>query len=205
MTFAFAEPKLEALDELDNRCLVLTFFADDRPLRGLTGRVDWRLCGQLSRLMISDFVDGHFCEAMLTPLGGRLPFERLLLVGMGRRSDFGPERFEEICRFCFGALARMGVNDFAMSLPGRVGLDVGLRQALRGWRSALIETFEPEALGGLRVCILEAADVQRELVEPMRDLERELQDRAVGDEGRTDAHGDRDEAGAGAEALESPT
>jgi hypothetical protein len=176
-----AQPRLEALDELGQepqpdvqRCLVLTSFSDDRPLRGLTGLVDWRLNGQLSRLMLKDFIDCHYQEAMLTPIPGRLPFERLLLVGMGKRSEFNAQRFEDVCRFCFRTLAEMEVLQFAMTLPGRVGLDVGLRQALAGWRRALSESFTPQELRVLDVTILEAPDVQRELLEPMRVLSKEL-------------------------------
>lgn len=188
MKVRLAQPRLEALDDLASggarepadgvSCLVLTCFSDDRPLRGLTGLVDWRLNGQLSRLLQRDFIDGHYQEAMLTPIAGRLPFDRLLLVGMGRRAEFHAQRFEATCRFCFHTLVSLHVRRFAMALPGRVGLDVGLRQALAGWRRALAESFAPEHLAGLEVTILETPEVQRELVEPMRVLERELHELA---------------------------
>lgn len=167
-------PQLEVLDGLQGQCLLLSGFAEDRPLRGLSGLVDWRLNGQLSRLMVKDFVDVHYREATLSPIHGRLPFERLLLVGLGRRSDFNAERFEEVCRFCFATLTRMGLTEVAMTLPGRVGLDVGLRPALAGWRRALLASFSPLQLQQLNLTLLEVAEVQRELVEPMRQLEREV-------------------------------
>ncbi len=182
MKLRMTQPRLESLDDLGGepqvgvqRCLVLTSFSDDRPLRGLTGLVDWRLNGQLSRLMLKDFIDCHYQEAMLTPIPGRLPFERLLLVGMGRRGEFNAQRFEDVCRFCFKTLAEMEVLHFAMTLPGRVGLDVGLRQALAGWRRALSESFMPKELRELDVTILETPEVQRELAEPMRVLVKELE------------------------------
>jgi hypothetical protein len=68
----------------------------------------------------------------------------------------------------------MEVLEFAMTLPGRVGLDVGLRQALAGWRRALSESFTPQELRVLDVTILETPEVQRELLEPMRVLSKEL-------------------------------
>jgi hypothetical protein len=168
----FAEPTLEALDDLGGQCLVVTFFSDDRPLRGLAGRVDWRLNGLLSRLILAGFLDGHPCEALLAPIAGRLPQEKMLLVGMGRRGDFSARRFAEVCTFCFRTLVKLQVSDFAMGLPGRVGLDVGLRDALGGWRRALTDGFSPESRAAVRIALLEGAEVQSELVEPMRDLER---------------------------------
>ena len=73
----------------------------------------------------------------------------------------------------------MGTLHFAMALPGRIGLDVGVRQALAGWRRAVHESFPPETLADLDISLLEAAEVQRELVEPMRNLERELNEIAA--------------------------
>lgn len=179
MKLRLAAPRLEVLDELDGgeqAVLVLTSFSDDRPLRGLTGLCDWRLNGQLSRLMQLDFVDGHYHDAVLIPASGRLPFGRVLLLGLGRRSDFSADRFEDSCRYAFDTLLGLGVRQFAMGLPGRIGLDVGVRQALAGWRRAVHQSFAPETLADVDISLLEAPEVQRELVEPMRTLERELND-----------------------------
>ena len=182
MKLRLAAPRLEVLDELEGGAeavLVLTSFADDRPLRGLTGLCDWRLNGQISRLLQQDFVDAHYQDCVLIPVSGRLPFGRVLLLGLGRRSEFSADRFEDICRFVFDALLRMGVRQFAMGLPGRIGLDVGVRQALAGWRRAVHQSFAPETLGDVDISLLEVPEVQRELVEPMRTLERELNDIAA--------------------------
>ncbi len=175
-----AQPRLDAIDDLADElggCLVLTSFLDDRPLRGLTGLIDWRLNGQVSRLMLRDFIDCHYQEVLLTPISGRLPFDRLLLVGLGKRSDFHAQRFEDVCRFCFATLQGLGETRFAMALPGRIGLDVGLRQALLGWRRALSEAFADEAYADLDLVLLESPEVQRELAEPMRQLQKELDGR----------------------------
>ncbi len=180
MKLRYAEPGLHELDTERAVCLVLTAFADDRPLRGLAGRIDWRLNGQLSRLMRDGFIDGHFSEAMLTPLTTRVPFDRLLFVGMGARAEFSEGRFAEICRFTFQTLARMHITDFAMAMPGRIGLDVGLRQALRGWEDGIAATFPAEMIRQLNICLIESADVQRELVEPLRRACRDLDERASG-------------------------
>lgn len=182
MKLRLVQPRLDAVDDLPGgaaTCLVLTSFADDRPLRGLTGLCDWRLNGQLSRLLQCEFLDGHYQDAVLVPIAGRLPFGHVLVVGLGKRSEFNAQRFEEVCRFCFAKMLGLGTLQFAMALPGRIGLDVGVRQALVGWRRALHESFPPESLAALDISLLEAAEVQRELVEPMRTLERELNELAA--------------------------
>ncbi|MSP90242.1 MAG: hypothetical protein EXR79_00315 [Myxococcales bacterium] len=176
MKVSLAPPRLDVLDEIAADLVVLTGFADDRPLVGLTGLIDWRLNGRLSHLVLTGFIDGHFRETLLLPSGHRLPFPRAVYIGMGRRAEFSPQRFDDTCRHCFATLRGLGVSTFAMALPGRVGLDVGLRQALAGWRRALADSFSAAELAVLDVTLLEPAEVQRELVEPMRTLERDLID-----------------------------
>jgi hypothetical protein len=73
----------------------------------------------------------------------------------------------------------MDLWEVAMTLPGRVGLDVGLRPALAGWRRALLETYSTDQLQRLQLTLLEVPEVQRELVEPMRQLEREVADQVA--------------------------
>ncbi len=58
--------------------------ADERPLRGDAGRVDWRLCGRISGQLSSGFVSGAPGEAVLIPAGPPLHAHRVLLVGVGR-------------------------------------------------------------------------------------------------------------------------
>jgi hypothetical protein len=179
MQIRFVAPTLTALDEIEGDCLVLTFFSDERPLRGLTGLVDWRLNGKLSRLLLRQFLDGHFQEAMLSTVSGRLSFGRLLLVGLGDRAEFDAQRFRDACLYTFEALARAQVGSFAMALPGRIGLDIGLRQAVDAWRDAVRAAFPGPAARDLVIHIAEPPEVQRELAEPMRDLEK-LADRFAG-------------------------
>ncbi len=183
MKLRIALPRLETLDELQGELLVLSCFVDDRPLRGLTGLCDWRLNGQLSRLVLREFVDAHWLEATLLPCGDRLPFDRLLLVGLGRRSEFTAQRFEETCRFVFARVHSLRVQHYAMMLPGRIGVEVGLRQALVAWRRAVVEAYAQQAHGPMALTLLEPQDLHRELLEPLASLERELGDgvmRAVG-------------------------
>ena len=50
--------------------VVVFFFDSDRPLRGGAGRADWRLCGQLSRLILAGKLTGARGDAVLMPTGG---------------------------------------------------------------------------------------------------------------------------------------
>lgn len=175
MILEFADQQLEALDKASVDCLVLTAFLDDRPLRGLAGRVDWRLCGRLSHWMQIGFVDLGLGVALLTPMpAARLPMNKILLVGMGRRAEFDGARFDHVCSAIFRHTAGIGVQDVAMAMPGRVGLDVALRSAVQGLGRAIAQAYDAASLLQLRVTILESIDMQRELGDPLRDMARRL-------------------------------
>ncbi|HEY1333477.1 MAG TPA: peptidase M17, partial [Myxococcaceae bacterium] len=49
---------LDALDPLPVDTVCLFVSEDERPLGGAAGFVDWRLCGQLSRLLVDGFFKG---------------------------------------------------------------------------------------------------------------------------------------------------
>src|SRR5262249_48703813 len=88
-------------DRAAPEALVLPFFADERPLRGAAGLCDWRLCGRLSRLLRSR-LKGEFGETTLYPPGVRLPFQRLLLFGLGPQERFDEDLALEANRRIFG-------------------------------------------------------------------------------------------------------
>ena len=62
---------VDALTEVDALCL---FFPEDvRPLDGLAGYIDWRMCGALSRLLMTDFFSGAAGDTVLMPSDDRIP------------------------------------------------------------------------------------------------------------------------------------
>jgi hypothetical protein len=114
---------LRAIDGLRSELAVLSFFEDERPLRAAAGLCDWRLCGRLSRLIEAGRVRGAQGERVLCPAGARLPFERLLLIGIGPRGRFDEAVFEAVCQGIRDALIGLRVRNVAASIPGRsVGL-----------------------------------------------------------------------------------
>ena len=81
-------PSLSSVDDLvDVETLVLMLAEDVRPLRGAAGFVDWRLCGQLSQLLLDGVASGTRGENVLFPAGPNLPVGRILLVGCGASSE----------------------------------------------------------------------------------------------------------------------
>lgn len=77
----------EPVEELSSELLVLFCYSDERPLRGAAGRVDWRLCGQLSALMVEGELTGAQGQRLLAPVQDRrMGASRVLLLGLGERA-----------------------------------------------------------------------------------------------------------------------
>jgi len=81
--------------------LVVPLPEDERPLRGDAGRVDWRLSGQLSRLLLDGFASGRRGEAVLLPADARVASRRLLLAGVGPAAELPGRTLEHGLRAAF--------------------------------------------------------------------------------------------------------
>ena len=76
---------LAGLDSLadEGEAIALFCWRDVRPLKGVAGFLDWRLCGGLSESLEAGHYLGEIDETMLVPTGGRLGRRRLFLFGLG--------------------------------------------------------------------------------------------------------------------------
>jgi hypothetical protein len=136
----------QPLERVESEIAVAGFFSDERPLRGGAARVDWRLCGGLSRRIVDGDLAGARGEALLIGCGRALRSPRLLLVGLGERGSFDPERASQqteaaVVR-CLGlrcariALAPLGIapDDVPRHAPA---LLAGLKRACSSDEAAL--------------------------------------------------------------------
>jgi hypothetical protein len=162
MGLAFLSPELARWDLLGEapggppELIALPFFADERPLRGAAGLVDWRLCGRLSRLLQAGRVSGAPGETTLLP-AQRLPFGKLLLFGLGATDRFDERQFRESARELRQVIARLGVARYALSLPGRATGHIMARRALELW----LDT----GAGAGEVWLIEPQAAQKEMSE----------------------------------------
>ena len=76
-----AELGLPAIDALDVDALAV-FVGPERPLQGLAGFADWRLCGLLSRAIREGGYQPEAGEALLLPSGGRIAVPRIFCFGL---------------------------------------------------------------------------------------------------------------------------
>jgi len=129
---------LDSLDDLQQDTLLLDHFLEDRPLIGLTGHVDWRMNGRLSRHVLKDWAIGREADVVLMPGGSRMGVHRIVLVGLGHVDEFDVARFKSAARRGLERLVGLQVTRFATALPGLRALKTSPRKALDAW----LEVFE---------------------------------------------------------------
>jgi hypothetical protein len=149
-----AELGLSALDGLDVDALAV-FVGPERPLQGLAGFADWRLCGAISRAIRGRVFDARPDEALLLPSGGRVAPPRIFCFGLPE-VPLPPEAFLHAARTACEALARAGSAAFATALPPLAGGDAAVAAKL--WlEGSLVRPVQRQVLLG------EARALQKDL------------------------------------------
>jgi hypothetical protein len=113
--------------------LVVPIWSDVRPLRGAAGLLDWRLCGRLSQMIRDGRLSGTPGEKLLH-MTGRLPWKRVLFLGIGESAEFTPTTFVTAVEGALEALRGLGALSMAIALPGR---DIDMVDAERAVRDFL--------------------------------------------------------------------
>jgi hypothetical protein len=119
MDLRFTTPTLRRLDLVGTEVLVAGLAADERPPHGVAGLVDWRLAGRLSRLIQSGFATGRIGEVLLIPGRPKLPFDKILLFGLGPKRAFDEAVFRELTERVLDTLAGLRARTAVVELPGR--------------------------------------------------------------------------------------
>jgi hypothetical protein len=117
--FRFVAPSLRELDLATAELLACCIWSDVRPMQGLAGILDFRLAGKLSGLARDRFLGGAEGEVVLVPGKPSLPFEKVLVFGLGKASSFTDRTFQEIVGQVSRALERLHVVRAVIELPGR--------------------------------------------------------------------------------------
>lgn len=106
----------QALERVSAELAVVGISPDDRPLRGGAGRADWRLCGDLSRLIASRRLSGALGQAALFSADGALRAPLLLVVGLGHRAEHSVDTWRDLGREVVRRTLDLRVNHAALGL-----------------------------------------------------------------------------------------
>ncbi len=160
MSVRFLSLELAKWDQEKGGDLVLTFFRDERPLRGAAGLADWRLCGRLSALLRDKRLEGDDHETLLLPPRERLAFDRVWIFGLGERRGYGVEQFKRDAVRIAKVLEKGKAKRYAIQPPGRAMGLVAARKAVQVWMDVAVPNpSETE------VSIIDTPGAQKEMAE----------------------------------------
>ena len=137
----FVAPDLRAIDEAPAEVVACSAWEDERPLRGVAGLLDWRMAGRLSMLAKSGFLTGKAGEVVLVPGRPKLPFEKVLVFGLGPRAAFDDEVVRSTLVRLKATLDGLNVKRALVELPGRASDELPIARA-----TELVAEVAPEVL-----------------------------------------------------------
>jgi len=165
MDVRFVPLELSRIDQLRIEAVFLPFFDDERPLRGAAGLLDWRVCGALSTLLLGGRVTGARGELTMLLGKGRLPFEKVILVGEGPGEAFDAAVAAGVTAQMLDAARGLRLKSFACALPGRSRATVRASEATRWFLDAAADAAVDE------VVVLDEPEAQRAML-PIIEAER---------------------------------
>jgi hypothetical protein len=115
----FTTPSLRRLDLAGTEVLVAPLAEDERPPHGVAGLVDFRLAGRISRLIQGGFATGRLGEVILVPGKPKLPFDKILLFGIGPTPGLGEAEFRSAIEQILTTLEGLRARTAVVELPGR--------------------------------------------------------------------------------------
>lgn len=110
---------------------------DERPLRGDAGQLDWRIGGEISRLLLSGYLTGQRDEAALLPGGAMIGAGRVLLYGVGKGVDLAGRNLTRAFRAVTARLLGLRTATVALALPAAIEVALDADDLLWGLVSGL--------------------------------------------------------------------
>ena len=144
---------LQDIKKLETEALIVGFYEDVRPLKGLAGELDWLLCGSLSSLIIKNKMRGSLGEVALLTSRSKVPAKKIFMVGLGPKAGLSPSSLRSAVRTAVSSALDAGVKNTAieyfqpLTTPSQEEVSA-LREGLSegaGGRSVDIALLAPDA------------------------------------------------------------
>ena len=110
-------------DQLPGDSVVALFFEDVRPLAGPAGLLDWRLDGQLTKMLVAGKVVGAAGEQVVLQNNGKLRADWALFVGGGKWHGLCRETYAALIKHILNAAGQAGFKDISLCLSPTLEAD----------------------------------------------------------------------------------
>ena len=108
---------LAGLDALGEGAIGVFCFTDERPLAGVAGFIDWRVCGRLSRCLEGGAFGCRLDEVLLLPTRGRFGRRCLFVFGLGPVAGCDRGTLQQAARRAREVMGRAGVRALVLAAP----------------------------------------------------------------------------------------
>ena len=156
--------------------LVVPVPADERPLGGEAGWVDWRVCGAISRHLASGYVSGEKEEVVLLPPHRPLGAARLLLVGLGPAPQLEGRGLQRAMTLACEKILSLRGGVALVALPAAIDFALDAAPLARGCFASLVP-LRGEAC--LEIALASGLQRARTLEAALAGLSQEALDKGV--------------------------
>lgn len=101
---------LQDIRKIETEALIVGFYEDVRPLKGIAGELDWLLCGSLSSLILKNKLRGSLGDVALVTSQGKLSAQKIFLLGLGTRAGLSPSTLSSIAKTAAASALGAGVG-----------------------------------------------------------------------------------------------
>jgi hypothetical protein len=175
---------LELMDMQECDLLVSGFFQDERPLKGSSGWMDWRLNGALSGFLIEKKLTGDWPETLLIPSQGRVRARMILLFGLGKVREYSYLRLRESFPYLLETIKKLKTSNICFSLPYEEndGVDCGklvevLIEGIADCQDREPFSLDPDWIKGLRLFFAEGDERFPEILWGVKTAQSILEER----------------------------
>ena len=102
-------------DSLPGESVVALYFADQKPLDGPAALLDWRLDGQLTKMLVDGEIQGRAGEHVMLQNNGKLKADWVLFVGGGKWYGLCEETHASLVRHMLSVAGQAGFKDVSLA------------------------------------------------------------------------------------------
>lgn len=152
------------IDRIETEVVILPFFSDEKPLKGAAGLMDWRMRGQISRLISEGRISGDKGESTLILPEYRISAKKILMAGLGDSSRFNESELKEAGSRIIEQMAHIKVNDFTVALPPKNLTSLESTDATGALIRGIVSRMERESINDKNIfttIVLEKNDLDK--------------------------------------------
>lgn len=115
-------------DDLHGESVVALYFSDQKPLEGPAALLDWRLDGQLTRMLLAGEIRGHAGEHVMLQNNGKLAADWALFVGGGKWHGLCQETHAALVRHMLSVARQAGFKNVSLAFMAHEDANGGTLQ-----------------------------------------------------------------------------